>query len=92
VAERRGDRARSVALIDEALRLAEEIGSRPDTSDLLRLRADGGVRAALSRAGASGGRHTVALDEVGVAEQRNGLPDLHGAGRRLDHIPRMVYH
>ncbi|MBB5966866.1 BTAD domain-containing putative transcriptional regulator [Planomonospora venezuelensis] len=44
LADWRGDRATSVALTDEALGLAEQIGATVDVAELLRRRADGRVR------------------------------------------------
>nr|BFE82018.1 hypothetical protein GCM10020093_046190 [Planobispora longispora] len=44
LADWRGDRARSVALADEALGLAEQIGATIDVAELLRRRADGRAR------------------------------------------------
>lgn len=97
VAQRRGDRIQSVAMIDEALRLAAEIDAWPDISDLLRLRADGGIRAgewdaaqadyeqALAAARRAGAPESVAGARHGLAEVARLRGDLTGA-RRLAEV------
>jgi predicted ATPase len=94
VADRRGDRARSVALIDEALGLAEELGSTVDTADLLRLRGDVGVRAgdldgaaadyrlARSYARRAGALDNLAAARLGLAEVARLRGDLAEARRQ----------
>jgi tetratricopeptide (TPR) repeat protein len=84
VADLRGDRARSVAMIDEALRLAGELDSAADTADLLRLRGDGGIRAGeLAAAGAD-------YQGSAVAARRAGAPDiLAAASHGLAEVARL---
>jgi predicted ATPase/DNA-binding SARP family transcriptional activator len=84
VADLRGDRTRSVAMIDEALRLAEELDSAADTADLLRLRGDGGIRAGdLAAAGAD-------YQGSAGAARRAGAPDiLAAAGLGLAEVARL---
>jgi tetratricopeptide (TPR) repeat protein len=96
VADRRGDRARSVALIDEALGLAEELGSTVDTADLLRLRGDVGVRAgdldgaaadyrlARSHARRAGALDNLAAARLGLAEVARLRGDLAEARRQAE--------
>jgi predicted ATPase/DNA-binding SARP family transcriptional activator len=80
IAERHGDRGESVTLIDEAMRLAGELGAVGDSADLLRLRGDGGLRAgeldaahadyrrAASLARRAGSREVLAAARLGLAE------------------------
>jgi tetratricopeptide (TPR) repeat protein len=75
VTDLRGDRTSSIAMIDEALRLAAELGSAADTADLLRLRGDVGIRAGdLDAAGSD-------YQAAAAAARRAGAPDLLAAGR-----------
>jgi predicted ATPase/DNA-binding SARP family transcriptional activator len=75
VADLRGDRTRSIALIDEALRLAGELDSPADTADLLRLRGDGGLRAGdFEAAGAD-------YQRAASYARKAGAPDLLAAAR-----------
>jgi predicted ATPase/DNA-binding SARP family transcriptional activator len=80
IAERHGDRAGSVTLIDEAMRLAGELGAVGDSADLLRLRGAGGLRAgeldaahadyrrAASLARRAGSPEVLAAARLGLAE------------------------
>ncbi|GAA4444914.1 BTAD domain-containing putative transcriptional regulator [Phytohabitans houttuyneae] len=92
-ADGRGDHAAAAAPMDEALRLAEELGSTVDMADLLRTRGDGRVAAGeLERARAdyersatlarrSGATEMVAAAHLGLAEVARRGGDLATARR-----------
>jgi predicted ATPase/DNA-binding SARP family transcriptional activator len=92
-ADGRGDHAAAAAPMDEALRLAEELGSTVDMADLLRTRGDGRVfagdveaaRADYERSAAlarrSGATEMVAAAHLGLAEVARRRGDLAAARR-----------
>jgi predicted ATPase/DNA-binding SARP family transcriptional activator len=92
-ADNRGDHAAAAAPMDEALRLAEELGSTVDMADLLRTRGDGRVaageldeaRADYERSAAlarrSGATEMVAAAHLGLAEVARSRGDLSTARR-----------
>ncbi|MDQ7909290.1 BTAD domain-containing putative transcriptional regulator [Phytohabitans sp. ZYX-F-186] len=73
-ADGRGDHAAAAAPMDEALRLARELGSTVDMADLLRTRGDGLVQAgALDRARAD-------YERSAALARRAGVPEMVAAG------------